>query len=109
MPNQAGDKGKNIPSTSKTHQHDNNIKKSSTNTGKNLHNHVKSNIDEYLVQCKHILIHIQKYYILCLNVPKNVPFIEKSQLQSALQRVDKYILATQTISHLEDEHPRLKK
>nr|XP_025885670.1 uncharacterized protein LOC101263285 isoform X2 [Solanum lycopersicum]XP_025885671.1 uncharacterized protein LOC101263285 isoform X2 [Solanum lycopersicum] len=61
-----GDKGKNIPSSSKTHQHDNNIKKSSTNT-------------------------------------------EKSQLQSALQRVDKYILATQTVSHLEDEHPRLKK
>ena len=53
--------------------------------------------------------HIQKYYILCLNVSKNVPFTEKSQLQSALQRVDKYILATQTISHLEDEHPRLKK
>ena len=53
-------------------------------------------------------IHIQKYYILCLNVPKNVPLIEKSQLQSTLRRVDKYILATQTISHLEDEHPRLK-
>ena len=53
--------------------------------------------------------HILKYYILCLNVPKNVPLIEKSQLQSTLRRVDKYILATQTISHLEDEHPRLKK
>ena len=60
MPNQAGDKGKNIPSSSKTHQHDNNIKKSSTNTGKNLHNHVKSNIHEYLLQCKHILIHTYK-------------------------------------------------
>ena len=53
--------------------------------------------------------HIQKYYIFCLNVPKNVPLIEKSQLRSALRRVDKYILATQTISHLEDERPRLKK
>ena len=60
MPNQAGDKEQNIPSTSKTHQHDNYIKKNSTNTGKNLHNHVKSNIHEYLVQCKYILIHTYK-------------------------------------------------
>ncbi|KAG5604107.1 hypothetical protein H5410_025599 [Solanum commersonii] len=31
---------------------------------------------------------------------------EKSQLRRALRKVDKYILATQTTTHLEDEHPR---
>jgi len=40
---------------------------------------------------------------------KTIALIEKSQLQSTLRKVDKYILATQTTAHLEDEHPRLKK
>ena len=46
MPNQAGDKGKNIPSTSKFDQNDNHTKTNFSNTGKNLHNHVTSNIHE---------------------------------------------------------------
>lgn len=41
---------------------------------------------------------------------KNVlPLIEKRQLRSALWKVKKYILASQTITDLEGEHPRLKK
>uniref|UniRef100_A0A3Q7G1J9 Uncharacterized protein n=1 Tax=Solanum lycopersicum TaxID=4081 RepID=A0A3Q7G1J9_SOLLC len=43
------------------------------------------------------------------NVEASIIWVKKSQLRSALRRVDKYILATQTISHLEDERPRLKK
>ena len=46
MPNQVGDKGKNIPSTSKTDQNENHTKNDLSNTGKNLHNHVKFNIHE---------------------------------------------------------------
>uniref|UniRef100_A0A3Q7IXQ9 Uncharacterized protein n=1 Tax=Solanum lycopersicum TaxID=4081 RepID=A0A3Q7IXQ9_SOLLC len=42
-------------------------------------------------------------------IQKTISATQEIQLQSALRRFDKYIFATQTISHLEDEHPHLKK
>jgi len=54
MSNPTGDKGKIIPSTSKTDQHDSHTKNDLSNTGKNLHNHVKFYIHEYSVQREHI-------------------------------------------------------
>ena len=55
-PKPTGDKGKGIPSTSKTYQHDNHTKNNLRNTSKNIHNHVKSNIHECSVQREHIFI-----------------------------------------------------
>ncbi|KAG5630574.1 hypothetical protein H5410_002291 [Solanum commersonii] len=38
---------------------------------------------------------------------QNLPDEKKKELQSALRKVEKYMLASQTIAHLQDEHPRV--
>lgn len=46
--------------------------------------------------------------MLRLNVTKTFDLITKGQLWSALRKVNKYILANQTIAYLEDEHSGLR-